>query len=90
MLLVANKPLFKGTQTGWINCGDPIPASDSRYVLIPYPANSNTVLFVQSNGDYQTVPLASAGSGQWMQLKGNFLECENGGAIVIPCIPGLA
>ena len=90
MTLIADVPLLKGTQRGWINCGDPIPAPDSRYILLPYPANTPNVLNVDAQGRYSSVPLDQAGPAQWMQLKGNFLECERAGAIVILCIPGLA
>ncbi len=88
MMLVANAPMFK-TQTGWINCGDPVPTSQAPYVLVPYPANSDSVLDVQPDGSYKTVPLAQAGPAQYMQLSGNLLECERNGALVIQCIPGL-
>jgi len=89
MILFSNVPLLKGTQTGWERGGDPIPAPDSRCVLIPYPVGSQSVLDVDENGRYRSVPLDQAGPSQWLQLRGNFLECERAGAIVILCIPGL-
>jgi hypothetical protein len=90
MMLVANAPLFSSrAQTGWINCGDPIPSPQPPYVLVPYPANSDSVLYIDPNGVYSTVPLAQAGPPQYMQISGNFLEIQSGGAMVIPCIQGL-
>ncbi len=89
MLLVSNKPILSANPTGWINCGDPIPTPDEGYVFVPYPANSDTVLSVQANGSFQTVPLSQAGPAQYMQLKGNALECEVNGALVFLCIQDL-
>jgi len=78
------------TKTGLINCGDPIPASDTRYVLVPYPANSDSVLNGDANENFTSIPRAQAGPQQWFQVKGNFLEYERSGAHLFLCVQGLA
>lgn len=77
------------TPAGWIHCGDVIPAPDDRYVFVPYPPNSNNVLKVHADQTFESIPLANAGPAEYMQLKGNALECEVNGIIVWVCVPGL-
>jgi hypothetical protein len=92
MMLVANDHVF-GTPTGWIeNCGDAEPTDMDGYVLVPYPANSDTYLDATST-PYKKVPKAQVGPAQYVQLKAKdgagVLECQGSGARVIQCVTGL-
>ncbi len=93
MLLIADKP-YPATAPFNTHCGDPMPTPQPPYVFVPDSTGAGTVLDVQPNGDYQWLPIAQAGPGQYMQIKSgsplSILECERNGALIIPAIEGLA